>query len=114
MIMELMPKEVRDRIPALYAQENAESGTQVIHVKLFDPSGRWTLYATEFDGNDTFFGYVLSPITPDYDEWGYASLREIEQTRGLLGLPMERDLWFEPIMVKDCAELSHLSVMETE
>ena len=111
--MELMPKEVRDRIPELYAQEDVKSGDQVVHVKLFDPSGRWTLYATEFDGKDTFFGYVLSPISPDCDEWGYSSLREIQSTRGTLGLPMERDLYFDPIKVKDCNELSHLSVMET-
>ena len=112
--MELMPKEVRNRIPELYAQEDTAMGEQIVHVKLFDPSGRWTLYATEFDGKDTLFGYVLSAITPDFDEWGYASLREIKRTKGMLGLPMERDLYFgDPVKIKDCRELSKLLIEET-
>ena len=102
MIMELMPKEVRDRIPALYAQENAESGTQVIHVKLFDPSGRWTLYATEFDGEDIFYGYVKG----DHPEWGYFSLKEMESVNGPWGLKIERDMHFDPVMVSNCSELN--------
>jgi hypothetical protein len=30
------------------------------------------------------------------DEWGYFVLSELESARGPLGLPIERDLYFEP------------------
>ncbi len=30
------------------------------------------------------------------EEWGYSLLSEIASARGPLGLPVERDLWFQP------------------
>jgi hypothetical protein len=30
------------------------------------------------------------------EEWGYSLLSEIAGARGALGLPVERDLWFQP------------------
>jgi transcriptional regulator with XRE-family HTH domain len=39
------------------------------------------------------FGYCLSPFGEDCDEWGYASLAELQATR-VRGLTIERDLHF--------------------
>jgi hypothetical protein len=47
---------------------------------------------TEFDGQDLLFGLVVGFEI----ELGYWSLSELEAARGPWGLPIERDLWFEP------------------
>lgn len=44
----------------------------------------------------TLFGYCISPLGPDCDELGYASLAEIESVRNRLGLGLERDTSFRP------------------
>ena len=56
------------------------------------PRTGWTWYVTEFDGEDSFFGYVVG----FEKELGYFSLSELQGIRGALGLPVERDLYFEP------------------
>ena len=89
--MKLMTKEILDRIPALYSQENEPD--PMVHVKFFDPTGSWTWYATEFDPKEgTFFGLVKG----FEEELGYFSLAELESVRGRLGLGIERDLHFTP------------------
>lgn len=89
--MELLTKEIREALPELYANE--EKGLDALaRVKFFTPDSNWTWYATEFDGNDIFFGLVIGLEM----ELGYFSLRELREARGPLGLPIERDLHFEP------------------
>jgi hypothetical protein len=64
-------------------------------VKLFIPGSRWTLFICEHDSADHIvFGWVVSPLGADCDEWGYASLTEIAALRVPFGLPPERDLDF--------------------
>jgi hypothetical protein len=55
--------------------------------------------ATEFDGEDTFFGLVDGHER----ELGYFSLRELESVRGALGLPIERDLYWRPKTLREIA-----------
>ena len=88
--MELIPKEIKEQIPSLYATENQNNPT--VFVKLFLDS--WTWYITELsiDG-DIAFGYVVSPFE---SELGYFSLKELETIKGALGLRVERDLSFKP------------------
>lgn len=89
--MELLPKEVRDVLPELYANEELGLAAQAL-VKFFTPDAGWSWYAAEFNGDDIFFGLVIG-----YElEFGYFSLSELESVRGPLGLPIERDLHFEP------------------
>jgi hypothetical protein len=64
----------------------------IAQVKFFTPDGGWTWYATEFDGDDLFFGLVVGFEM----ELGYFRLSELKTVRGRLGLPIERDLTFEP------------------
>jgi hypothetical protein len=90
-MMDLLPGEIRAALPKLYATEKL--GKEAIAVvKYFTPDSHWTWYATEFDGVDTFFGLVSGLDI----ELGYFSLSELEGGRGGLGLPIERDLYFEP------------------
>ena len=46
----------------------------------------------EEEGDFLFFRYVIGLES----EWGYFVLSELESVRGLLGLPIERDLDFTP------------------
>ena len=89
--MRLLTQEIRKRLPKLYEQET-KAGDAVVYVKFFTPWGSWTWYATEFDGEDTFFGLVDG----HEKEFGYFSLSELESLRGPLGLSIERDLYWQP------------------
>jgi len=94
--MQLLTNEVRAALPPLYSQEANPDPT--VPVKFFTPDGQWTWYATEFDGSDTFFGLVDG----FEEELGYFSLAEISAARGLLGLPIERDLHWHPKPLSHC------------
>ena len=90
----------REKLPPLYSGE--ELGLMAIAlVKFFTPDSNWTWYASEFDGEDTFFGLVNG-----YEiELGYFSLSELESVRGPFGLPIERDLHFVPQTLKEINEM---------
>ena len=88
--IKLLTKEMRNRIPKLYSHENIAD--PMVHVKFFTPWTNWTWYATEFDGKDRFFGYVVG----QYNEPGYFCLSELESVKGPFGLKIERDMHFNP------------------
>lgn len=88
--MKLLTKELLAQIPPLYATENIPD--PMVWIKFFYPDFSWSWYGIEFDGKDTFFGFVDG----DFPELGYFSLSELRKNRGTLGLPIERDLYFEP------------------
>lgn len=96
--MKLMTKAILHKIPALYVQDG-KKGEAVAHVKFFDPTGSWTWYGTEYDGQDTFFGLVDG----QEKELGYFSLAELKSVRCRFGLGIERDLHFKPTKLKDIA-----------
>ena len=96
---ELLPQAIREKLPPLYANE--ELGLDALaQVKYFTPDSNWTWYASEFDGEDIFFGLVSGFEV----ELGYFALSELEGVRGPLGLPIERDLHFEPKTLKELRE----------
>jgi hypothetical protein len=88
--MELMPKDLLEKLPKL--RETKRQEDPMVICKFFYPDFSWTWYAIEFDGEDIFFGYVAG----DFPELGYFSLNELKSNRGKLGLPIERDLYFDP------------------
>ncbi|MBA7577974.1 hypothetical protein ES708_19830 [subsurface metagenome] len=80
-------------------EQDGKGGDAIAYVKLFTPSGSWSWYITEFDGEDTFFGLV-----DGYEkELGYFSLKELQLVRGPLGLPIERDLYWQPKTLREIA-----------
>ena len=89
--MKLLTKAILHKLPPLYATEE-QGDDAIIQVKFFDPCGSWTWYATEFDGEDIFFGLVDGMDT----ELGYFSLSELQSIRGKLGIGIERDMHFRP------------------
>lgn len=104
--MDLLPPNVRAALARFpLGSQEARSDEALVVVKYFFPAGRYTLYVTEaeFEEDDVLlFGYCLSPFGEDSDEWGYASLAELQSLR-VRDLTMERDLHFPIAMrtVKD-------------
>ncbi|MDC0935065.1 DUF2958 domain-containing protein [Pirellulales bacterium] len=87
----LMPADVAARIPPLYGAE--QQSDPVALLKWFAPDSSWSWYVVEFSPEErTCFGLVDGHEA----ELGYFSLAEIEQLRGPLGLPVERDVCFAP------------------
>src|SRR6266481_9429441 len=111
-MMKMLTKEITKRLPRLYAQEDVPTADKVVHVKFFQPWGRWTWWAIEGepvgDADYQFFGYVQG--LAGCDEWGYWNLSQLEEVRGPGGLKIERDLWFTPTKVSEIKEIQEAVV----
>ena len=93
----LLPDDIAKTLPPLYATENEDD--PIVRVKFFTPDSSWTWFLTEFSpAQHLCFGMVHGL---DH-ELGYFSLDELEEVRGPLGLPIERDLSFEPRPLSQC------------
>jgi Protein of unknown function (DUF2958) len=93
--MQLITPDVRAALARFPfgSQDGLDDDAKVV-VKFFFPTGRYTFYVTEAqaDGGDWgFFGYCVSPLGPDCDEWGYAALSELLSVN-IRGLTIERDI----------------------
>jgi hypothetical protein len=97
-MMELLPAELRNQLPKLYAQEGAED--PIVYIKFFFPAGYWTWFVTEGEdrGDDfLFFGYVIG----FEEEWGYFTLRQLQEIN-VQNLSVERDLYFKQDKISLC------------
>lgn len=65
----------------------------IAKVKLFDPTGSWTWYISEYDP-ETREAFGL--VDGFEKELGYISMAELVDSRGRFGLPLERDLHWQP------------------
>ena len=95
----LLDAEIRAKLPELYSREG-QGLDALAQVKYFTPDGGWTWYASEFDGEDLCFGLVVGFEV----ELGYFSLSELEEAHDALGLPLERDLYFQPKTLRELME----------
>ena len=97
--MKLLTKKIEQKLLNTKINDEDNIFEQEIIVKYFHPMGRYTFYALEGQkyGDDIIlFGYCVSPLQPEFDEFGYQSLNELQQ------IPlMERDLNFEKKCLKD-------------
>jgi hypothetical protein len=111
---ELLDAETRARLPELYSGE--EKGEYVLaQVKFFSPDAGWTWYASEgsyvdedgyFDTDKDKVDFLFFGLVSGFEvEYGYFSLSELESVRGSLGLPVERDLYFEPKSLRELKEM---------
>jgi hypothetical protein len=104
----LFPEILKERMPALYSQEQERDPFVV--VKYFDPVGSWTWYATEgslvdedgyMDTNKEKVDFLFFGLVVGFEpELGYFSLNELktakEGLRGIRAMPIERDIHFRP------------------
>lgn len=90
--MQLLTKALLKRFAKVGRQEDKKD--PVVIAKFFNPAGAGTWYATEYDQEEKmFFGYVS--IFGDWnDEWGYFSLKELEDYTSPFGTGIERDRYF--------------------
>jgi hypothetical protein len=111
--MELLPSEIRSRLPALYANEKLGLDAKA-QVKYFTPDSNWSWYASEgspvdangyFDTDKEKVDFLFYGLVSGFEvELGYFSLNELKAARGPLGLPIERDLYFEPTSLRELQE----------
>ena len=105
--MKLLTQEICRKLPPLYSQDG-KGGKAVAYVRYFSPSSSWSWYATEGEpvmddsGQEVdyrFFGLVDGHVK----ELGYFSLAEFESVSGPMGLPIERDLHWQPKTLEEIA-----------
>jgi len=109
MKQKLMTQELRKQLPPLYAQE--EKGMEAVaYARFFHAYGSGVWYITEFDGEDTCFGWA--EVLPGCGELGYFSLSELEALQAIIngrtipGLQaIERDMHFAPARLCDIREI---------
>lgn len=65
-----------DRIPRLYETESVSSQDKLIHLHFFFGGSDW--FVAEFDGEDTFWGFVILNGDSRNAEWGYFSFHELQ------------------------------------
>ena len=108
-----MTKELAKTLPALYSQEaNADP---MVMCKFFTPDAGWTWYAIEgspvdangyCDTDKEKVDFVFFGLVSGFDvELGYFSLAELKSVRGKFGLPVERDLYFQPTRLSEVKKL---------
>ena len=98
--MKLFTKEILKKLPALYTQEAHENpeAEMVFYVKLFTPDSNWTWFIAEYDPEkEIAWGYVMG----HEKEFGTIDIKELKEVRGPFGLPIERDITFDPIKEKE-------------
>lgn len=89
--MQLITKGLEKRFKKVGKQDLDKD--PIVIAKFFNPTGRGTWFATEYNPKTKiFFGYV-SLFGDHNDEWGSFSLQELELVKGMLGLGIERDLY---------------------
>lgn len=91
--MKLLTKEIAKKLPKLGTTDK-QGWDAVAQVKFFSNASNWRWFATEFDGDDTFFGFVQG-----FDnELGYFSLSELQSVKHpLFPIPaIERDINWKP------------------
>lgn len=104
--MKLLTKAILERFRALGSQDG-KGFDAVVPCRFFDPQGSWTWYPTEYNPeHQEFFGYVHGVE----DEWGPFSLTELEDVKGRLGLPMERELGFKEMTLREALKRDGLLV----
>ena len=85
-------KEELSNIPKLYETEAISSDDKMAHMHFFFHSSDW--YVFEYDGDDTFFGYVILSGDTQKADLGYFSLSELDEIN-IKGFEVDRDLYWE-------------------
>jgi exonuclease III len=105
--MKLLTEEIRKKLPPLYSQDG-KGGKAVAYLKLFTPDSSWTWWATEGspitdeNGQEVDFQF-FGLVDGQFKELGYFNLSELESVRGPMGLPIERDLHWQPKTLEEIA-----------
>ncbi len=94
-----------------FGSQEALGNQAKVLVKYFFPAGRYTFFVTEAQREEDdwlLFGYCVSALGPDCDEWGYASLAELSSVF-VRGLTIERDVHL-PVATRTVRDLVESAV----
>ena len=107
--IKLLTKELGKALPALYSQEKTPD--PLVVCKFFTPDAGWTWFAIEgspvdedgfYDTDKEKVDFVFFGLVSGIEvELGYFSLSELQSVRGKFGLPVERDLYFQPTRLSE-------------
>lgn len=90
--MKLLTKKIKERFEKV-GEQNVVHGEEEVIARYFNPVGRGTWLATQYDPErELFYGWVS--LIPGCEEWGVFSLKELENIELPLGMKIERDLHF--------------------
>jgi len=93
--MKLLTKAQRDNMlkNGIRSIEEDDFDPQPV-VKLFTPDGSATWLLSELDPDDNDIAFGLCDLGMGCPELGSVRISELKSARGPLGLPIERDLYF--------------------
>ncbi len=98
--LELVDEELRSRLPQIDFERSLQTPSTAL-AKFYLPGSYFTWYASEFDGEDLFFGLVAT----EEIEQDYFSLSDLMTWRSRSGQPVARDPDFEPASLDELHEL---------
>jgi len=86
------PSKWLAQIPKFYETENTSPLDKLIYLHFFLRNSDW--YVCEFDGTDTFFGYVI--LNGDFQtaEWDYFTIHKLDRLN-VRGSEVYIDLYWE-------------------
>ena len=87
-------KEQLDKIPRLYETQDTPLMDKLIYQHFFIFGSDW--YVSEYDGNNTFFGFVILNGDCINAEWGYISFQELRKLN-ISGFEIDCDLYWKPV-----------------
>jgi len=96
---------ISDKLPTY---QEIDPDDPICRVKLFLPGSRLTFYVfavTRYGTADVITSYCVSALGPDCDEEGDQPVTELLRIRNTHGLPLERDLGWEPMRLSQVREL---------
>ena len=114
--MKLMTKAQREIMlrNGIRSQDDPDYDPKPV-IKLFTPDGAATWLLTELDPDDNDIAFGLCDLGMGFPELGSVRISELEQVRGRLGLPVERDRYFTadyPLSVYAKAALTQETITE--
>jgi hypothetical protein len=101
-----VPSEKRlAKIPT--KSEDVNALEKVVYLHFFIGGCDW--YVTEFDQEDTFFGFVILNNDLEMSEFGYFSFLELKEINmGGIEIDCELAKYFKPTKIKNIQRLKHL------
>ncbi len=93
-------------IPDLYETESTPLKDKLIHCHFFLLNSDW--YVAEFNGTDTFWGFVVLNGDLLNAEWGYFTLRKLDQLN-VRGFEIEFDEYWQ---VRPASQVKKIAVAQ--
>lgn len=78
-MLNIPDEHVLKKIPRLDETDSIEASEKLVYLHFFLAGSDW--FIAEYDGEDTFFGFVCLNGMKEFAEWGYISFQELKELR---------------------------------